>query len=578
MRTTMGDEKPDQVSTELSAGMSSLRRAIETLSSLISVSHSVKVFAAKWQSIRGKLEELNAGLIATEHCEYSSENPAVAGLASAIFITANESYNLARRCVDLSYSGKLLMQSDLNVILTKLDRFLKDLSDMYTAGILTHGYALVVLKPGPGACKDDMRFYVGDLWTRMKVGDTEMKRQALVNLYEVVVEDEKYVKVMLEVDDVVNVLVSSLDSPETEIQEESAKVVSVIAGFESYKGILVGAGVIYPLIRVLECGSVLGKEIAVRCLKKLTENSDNAWSVSAHGGVTTLLKICAGVDFRGELVGLACGVLINLIGVEEIKRFVVEEGAISMYIKLARSKNEELQRIAIEFLQSVAFGDDSIREMVIREGGIPTLVRIIDPEWSYSLKTREIALKAIENLCFSSKSAVKGLMDNGFVDHIIYFIRYGEVSVQELALKVAYRLCGTSEEAKKAMGDAGFMPELVKFLNAKSFEVREMASEALSRMILLPKNRKRFVQDDRNVGLLLEMLDSQEGYSGSRSFLFSILMSLSSCKIVKRKIVNSGYLRNIEELAEAGVSDAKRLVKKLSTNRFRIMLSGIWHS
>ncbi|KAB1221882.1 Vacuolar protein 8 [Morella rubra] len=574
----MGEEKPGHSSPETSRGMSSLRRALEIISSLITLSYSIKVFAAKWQLLRSKLEELNAGLIATENCQFSSANSELSGLFSAILVTVNECYDLARRCVDLSYSGKLLMQSDLNVILTKLDRHVKDISDMYTAGILTHGYALVVSKPGVGACRDDMRFYIRDLLTRMKVGDAGMKRQALVNLYDVVVEDEKYVKVILEVDDVVNVLVNFLDSPETEIQEASAKVVSVIAGYDSCKGFLIGAGVIAPLIRVLECGSELGKEGAVRCLKKVTENSENAWSVSAHGGVTALLNICAGVHCDGELVGLACGVLRNLIGVEEIKRFMVEEGAISMSIKLSRSKDEALQAISIEFLQRIAFGDELIRGMVIRDGGIRALLRVVDPKWSYCSKIREIALRAIESLCFSSTSAVNILMNYGFVDQLMYYIRNGEVSLQELTLKVAFRLCGTSEAAKKALGDAGFMTELVKFLDAKSFEVREMAAEALSGMVSVPKNRKRFVQDDRNIGLLLQLLDSEDGNSGIKRFLVSILMSLTSCSSVKKKIVNSGYLKNIEKLAQAEVSDAKRLVRKLSTNRFRRMFTGLWHS
>jgi intracellular sulfur oxidation DsrE/DsrF family protein len=573
----MREQKPDQSSPGLSAGKSNLRQGIELISSVISLTHSVKVFAAKWQSIRSKLEELNTGLIAMEICEHSIENPAISGLVSAIFITNKECYDLARRCVDLSYSGKLLMQSDLNVILTKVDRHANNLSDLYTAGVLTQGYALVVSKPSRGASKDDMRFYIRDLLTRMKVGDTGMKRQALVNLHEVVVEDEKYVRVMLELDGVVNVLVNFLDSSETEIQEECTKVVSVISGFDSYKVFLVGAGIIAPLIRVLECGSVNGKVVSAKCLNKLTENSDNAWSVSAHGGVTALLKICGGSDCKCELVSPACGVLRNLVGVEEIKRFMVEEGVISMFINLARSKDEILLMISIEFLQSIAFGDELVREMIIREGGIRVLLRVVDPRWSYSSKTREVALRAIENLCFSSSTAISILMNCGFVDQLLYFIRNGEVSIQELALKVAFRLCGTSDEAKKAMGEAGFMPELVKFLNAKSFEVREMAAEALSGLVLVSKNRKRFVQDDRNIRLLLQLLDKEEGNSGNKRFLLSILTSLTSCNSVKKIIVNSGYMKNIEKLAQGEV-DAKRLVRKLSTNRFRSMLSGIWHS
>ncbi|XWS12738.1 hypothetical protein CRYUN_Cryun37aG0116300 [Craigia yunnanensis] len=577
------EEKPKQQqhqnSTEsLTAMKSSLRQAIEVISSLISLSHSIKVFTVKWQLIRKKLEEISSGLMAVENCD-SSENTAVfSGLIPFVLVTVNECYDLARRCVDVSYSGKLLMQSDLDVIVAKFDRHVKNLSGIYTAGILSHGFAIVVSRPGLDACKDDMRFYIRDLLTRMKIGDIEMKRQALVNLYEVVAEDERYVKLVVEVGELLTVLVGFLDSPEIEIQEEASKIVSLISGFDSCKGVLVGAGIIGPLIRVLESGSDLGKEGAARCLQKLTVNSDNAWSVSAHGGVTALLKICSSGDFGGELIGFTCGVLRNLVGVEEIKRFMVEEGAISTFIKLVRSREEIVQINSTEFLQNIASGDELVRQMVVREGGIRALVRVLDPKSATSSKTREVALRASENLCFSSQNCINLLMNYGFLDQLFFFLRNGEVSVQELALKVTFRLCGTSEEAKKAMGDAGFMPELVKLLDAKSYEVREMATEALSSLVSVPKNRKRFVQDDRNIGFLLQLLDQDEGISGNKKLLLSILISLSSCNSGRRKIASSGYLKNIEKLAEAEVSDAKRLVRKLSTNRFRSMLSGFWHS
>ncbi|KAL4334205.1 hypothetical protein GQ457_07G028720 [Hibiscus cannabinus] len=575
----MGEEEQNQNSTESFTAMkSSLRQAIEVISSLIYLSHSIKVFTVKWQLIRKKLEELSSGLMAVENCDSNQHTAVFSGLIPSVLATVNECHNLARSCVDLSYSGKLLMQSDLDVMIAKVDSHLKNLSGIYTAGILSQGFAIVVSRPNFGACKDDMRFYIGDLFTRMKIGDVEMKRQALVNLFQVVDEDERYVKLVVEVGDLVNVLVSFLDSPEMEIQEEASKIVSLLSGFDLCKGVLVGSGIIGPLVRVLENGSDLGKEGAARCLQRLTANSDNAWSVSAHGGVTALLKICSSVEFRGELIGLACGLLRNLVGVEEIKRFIVEEGAIATFIKLARSREEIVQINSIEFLQNIASGDDSVHQMVVREGGIRALVRVLDPRSSTSSKTREVALRAIEKLCFSSHNYINMLMNYGFIDQLFFFLRIGEVSVQELALKVTSRLCGTSEEAKKAMGDAGFMPELVKLLDAKSYEVREMATETLSSLVSVPKNRKRFIQDDRNICYLLQLLDQEEGISGNKKLLLSILMSLTSCNSGRRKIASSGYLKNIEKLAEAEVTDAKKLVRKLSANRFRSILSGFWHS
>ncbi|XP_044512409.1 vacuolar protein 8-like [Mangifera indica] len=554
-----------------------LREAIEFISSLITLSHSVKVFSVKWQLIRNKLEELNSGLVAADNCD-SCENSSLSNLIPAILVTVKDCYDLARRCVDLSYSGKLLMQSDLDVISTKFDQHVKNLSGIYSTGVLTHGFAIIVSRPSLNACKDDMRFYIKDLLTRLKIGDKEMKRQALMNLHEVVAEDERYVKlVVFEVNEIVNILVNFLDSLNMEIQEEATRVVSVISGYGLYKNVLIGAGVVGPLIRVLENGNDFGKEFAARSLQKLTENSDNAWSVSAHGGVTVLLKICSSVEYRAEVIGPACGVLRNLVGVEEIKRFMVEEGAISSFLKLARSKEEVVQINSIEFIQNISYGDESIRQMVIREGGIRSLMRVLDPKSYFSSKTRETALRAIEKLCFCSLNSLNMLMNHGFMEDLLYFLRKGDVSVQELALKVAFRLCSTSEETKKAMGDAGFMAEFVRLLDAKSFEVREMAIEALSSMVSVPKNRKRFIQGDRNIGVLLQLLDQENENSGNKKFLLSILMSLTSCNSARRKIAASGYLKNIEKLAEAEVSDAKRLVRKLSTNRFRSLFSGIWH-
>ncbi|KAE8689733.1 F-box protein [Hibiscus syriacus] len=532
---------------------SSVKQAVEVISSLISLSHSIKVFNVKWQLIRKKLEELSSGLMAVESCNDSSENTAAfSDLVPSILVTVNECCDLARRCVDLSYSGKLLMQSDLDVMAAKVGLHVKNISGIWTAGVLTHGSAIVVSRPGLGACKDDMRFYVRDLLTRMKIGDTEMKRQALVSLYQVMDEDERYVKlVALEVGDIVKVLVDFLDSPEMEIQEEASKIVSLMSGFDLYKRVLVECGIVGPLNRVLETGSRLSREGAVKCLQTLTVNSDNAWSVSAHGGVTALLKICSSSEFGGELIGLACGVLRNLVGVEEIKSRVP-----STYI----------------------FRDELVHETVVKAGGIRALVRISDPKSATSSKTREVALRTIENLCFSSQNHINMLMNYMFTDHLLFFLRNGEVSLQELALKLTFRLCGTSDDAKKTIGDAGFMPELARLLNAKSYDMREMAIETLSSLVSVPRNRKRFVQDDRNIQYLLQLLDEDEGISGNKQLLLSILMSLTSCNSGRRKIASSGYLKNIEKLAEEQVSDAKRLVRKLSSNRFHSFLSRFWHS
>ncbi|CAH2047885.1 unnamed protein product [Thlaspi arvense] len=558
----------------------SIGRAIEAISSLISLSHSIKSFNVKWQLIRTKLEELYSGLAALENLD-SGLDPSLSSLISAILVSLRDCYDLATRCVNVSYSGKLLMQSDLDVMAGKFDRHTRNLSRIYSAGILSHGFAIVVSKPSANACKEDMRFYIRDLLTRMKIGDLEMKKQALVKLNEAMEEDDRYAKAVIEISDMLNILVGFLDS-EMGIQEESAKAVLFISGYGSYRSVLIGSGVIGPLVRVLENGNDVGREASARCLKKLTENSENAWSVSAHGGVSALLKICSCSGLGGELVASSCGVLRNLVGVEEIKRYMIEEDdTVTTFIKLIGSKEEIVQVNSIDLLLSMCSKDEQTREILVRQGGIQELVSVLSDS---SSKSKEIALRAIDNLCFVSPGCLNALMSCKFLDHLLYLLRNGEISVQESALKVTSRLCSLQEEVKRIMGDAGFMPELVKFLDAKSLEVREMASVALYCLISVPRNRKKFAQDDYNISYILKLLDHEDGSnvsggdSGNTKFLISILMSLTSCNSARRKIASSGYLKSIEKLAETEGSDAKKLVKKLSKNRFRSMLSGIWHS
>ena len=50
-----------------------------------------------------------------------------------------ECYDLARRCVDLSYSGKLLMQSHLDVVAARLDEHSRKLAEIYDAEVLSRG-------------------------------------------------------------------------------------------------------------------------------------------------------------------------------------------------------------------------------------------------------------------------------------------------------------------------------------------------------------------------------------------------------------------------------------------------------
>ncbi|KAK8942585.1 hypothetical protein KSP39_PZI009300 [Platanthera zijinensis] len=562
--------------------MAAIEHALNLLNSAVSSTYSIKLFPSKWQSIRTKLKKLHFELAMANNGGCRGISP-LTKLLEAISSTAQDADLLARHCTDGFFNGgKLLMNSNLDVMAAKLEVHIKQLCDIYSSGVLMNSRAIVLSKPRVGANREDMKLYVKDLFSRIRIGELEMRLLALAALNEVLQEDEMYVRAITdEAVDGVSVLVNILEFRDMCIKEEALRAVSVISGFISYRGMLVNAGVVPQLIQILDRGSLVAKERSAQALKNLTENCSNSWLVSSQGGVLPLLKICR--DDEGgacELVSLACGVLKNISGVDEIKRFMVEEGVVAVLLKLLRSKDDEVAKIqAMEFLYKLASEDEAIKQEVVTEEMLESLLAVMNPDKLYSWKAREITLRAIEGLCFSSSVAVHYLLNSGFLHQIHFFLRKGEKLDQETALKTAFKFCRASEEVKKAMGGMGFMAEFMRLLEAKSCDAREIAAESICSLMSVQKNRRRFIEEQENINRVLRLLDSEEaGNSATKKLLLSVLMSITDGSAGRKMIGASTYVKNLEKLVESDLTDAKKIMKRISSNRFRSMLRVIWTS
>ncbi|XP_051215364.1 uncharacterized protein [Lolium perenne] len=564
-----------------------LAAALDAINSLISASFSASLFPLKWQLIRDRLNRLHGGLAditIIAPSDGGERHEAFDGLLRDVAGAVTEARELVPRSQGKHYGGgKLRLRSDLDVVASTLDAHVARLDEVCASGSLTRARALVVPRPCAGASREDVRFYVRDLFARLRVGGAEMRREAAAALNEVLRDDEKCVRVVVaDVADGISLLVGLLECQDARVQEEALDAVSMIAGFDAYKGDLVVGGVIAPVIRVLDTAAgPAAKERAARVLSKLTENADNAWAVAAHGGVTALVNVCS--DRRasgGEVVCAACRVLRSLVGVDEIRKYMVADaGAVPVLVSLLQGPADDAAQIqAIELLAAIASGDSASREVVLQEGAVDSLVRALDPGIPRSSKAREVALRAIDAICFTSPDSVERLIGAVFLNRVLFFLRNGDSTLQHCALKAAHRLCHVSEETKKAMGDAGFMPELVGIVQAaKSLDTREMAAEALCAMMSVHRNRKRFVQDERNVAQVLQLLGpDEEKPSPAKRFLLSTLVHLTDSSSGRRKIMSSEHVRNLEKLAETNVMDAKKIVKKLGGSKLKNMLHGIW--
>ncbi|XP_042404576.1 uncharacterized protein LOC121994692 [Zingiber officinale] len=556
------------------AASTSLQQTLQLVSSLVSSSYSIPCFAGKWQLIRSKLEQLVSGLtVATNSNCFSKANE----LAKLILSTLGDVSPLLDRCSDGSYvGGKLHLRSDLDAVVCKLEFHINSFTEMNSSPNVMNSQAIILSKPGANASREDIKFYIKDLLSRLRIGDPIMRIQTLVALKEILVKDEKHVRIMTtEVNDAIDILVAFLEYKDAGVQEGAAGVLSVIAELNSHRGALVASGAIAPLIQVLEKSTELGKESSAKVLRKLTEKSDNGWSVSAHGGITALLKICVHPNSSKELVVLACQILKNLSSVEEMRRFMVEEGAIRVLLKLSNSIEEAHQIQAIELLQDLASGDQSIKQIVIREGIIDSLLQLLDPASPYTAKAREVGLMAAQSLCFSSASSINTLINSGFLQRSLFYLNHGEVSIQELALKSFSRLCEISADYRKAMGNAGLMPQLVRLTGAKSSEIREKSAEILDKLIFIDRNRRKFIEEEHNVNQIMRCL-ALEDRLVTKNHLLSVLKAVAESSNGRRMIMASGCVHYVEKLAEANELEAKKVMKKLSCNRLRNILNAIW--
>ncbi|KAF0904633.1 hypothetical protein E2562_036009 [Oryza meyeriana var. granulata] len=574
--------------------------ALKVLSSMASSSLtcSIPQFPAKWQSIKDKLQQLCSGLNSlcssvgfVVDVDYSDggdddeeqQHPVLVQLLESASATVRSIQAMASQCSDGTYKGgRLRLRSDLDNLSSKLDAHMKQLKEMASSGMPSPSQAIVAVRPSIDAGAGEKMFYMRDLFSRVRIGGSVQRCQALATIRELLSEDEVCVKIVaVDIDDGIALLAGFLESRDARLQEEAAGAVATVASFNSYRGMLVKAGVIAPLVQLLDdavtaAATAVAKESAAQALRELTENSDNVWAVCAHGGVTTLLHACADGGSGGKLVALSFAMLRNLSRVEEVKMFMVEQGVVTELVKLSQKKEEARKLGAVELLHAMALDDADVREEAVSMGVIQSLLQLIYPDLPYSYKAREVALAAIWFFCFSSANSIDDLISSDVLGWLLFYLNNGDYALLECTLKILRHLSEVSEEYNRMMGRAGYLSALSSLLGAKSCRVREMAAQVLSSLLLLHPNRVIFIQDGDNLNRLLQLLDPAEGKLVAKDLILSAILSLAETNSGRKKIISSEHFSSLKELADTGDFDAKKVVKKLATNRFQTIFSKIW--
>lgn len=74
------------------------------------------------------------------------------------------------------------MNSNLDVIAAKLNLHAKQVDDFYALGILINSQAILLSKPGSGASREDMRLHAKEFFSRLRMGELEMRARSVATL------------------------------------------------------------------------------------------------------------------------------------------------------------------------------------------------------------------------------------------------------------------------------------------------------------------------------------------------------------------------------------------------------------
>lgn len=376
------------------------------------------------------------------------------------------------------------------------------------------GEATIPLLASRSGERDGTRWNIRELLARLQIGHLDAKHRALDTLVHLMKEDDKNVLAVLGRTNV-SALVHLLTATSLKIKEKAVSVICSLAESGSCEHLLVSEGVLPLLIRLVESGSSIGKANASISLQWLSMTADTARSIVGHGGVRPLIEIC----HMGESVSqaAAAGCLKNLSAVPEVRQVLAEDGIVKAMISLLDcgillgSKE-----YAAECLQHLTSSNDNLRQAVVSDGGLWSLLAYLDGP-----QRQESAVGSLRNLV-------------------------GSVSVEGLiALNVLPRI-----DMKKMVGEIGCISLLMKMLEAKTNNAREVAAQAIcSLLLIVPQNCREIRKNEKSVPSLVQLLDPNPQNS-AKKYAISCLGYLSSSKKCKKLMVSYGAVGYLKKLTE----------------------------
>ncbi|XP_019154135.1 PREDICTED: uncharacterized protein LOC109150621 [Ipomoea nil] len=531
----------------------------EVLLSLLDSITETQSFKGKWSLMRTKLSALQTHL--SELSSAANDNALSADLLRSLSAALSDGVSLSACCHNPNPpGGKLKTQNDIDSLAAKIDSLSRDLEVLIKSGVLCENGA--VSSSSSYSKRETIRAETRNLITRLQIGTTESKNSVLDSLLGLLQGDDKNVLIAV-AQGVVPVLVTVLDSTSSpEIKEKTVTALAKISTVDSSKHVLVaeGLGLLHNLLRVLESCSVTAKENSCIALQVLCHSKENARAIGCRGGISSLLQICQTGTPNCQAV--AAAVLKSLAVFGEIKDDFIEENAIMILLHLSNSGTASAQENAIGCLCNLVNGDDNLKLIVAREGGIESLKNFWDS--SPSIQSLEAPVQMVRALA-SCPLIADFLVDHDFLSRIASVLSCGVLGVRIAAARAVSDL-GYTARTRKELGEIGSIPPLVAMLDGKAVEEKDAAAKALSNLMAYAGNHRIFKNEERGIPSVVQLLDPVIHNLDKKSPI-SILNAVVDSKTCRKTMVAAGAVAYLQKLVDMEVDGAKKLLHRLCNGK-----------
>nr|XP_054967624.1 rap1 GTPase-GDP dissociation stimulator 1 isoform X11 [Pan paniscus] len=356
-------------------------------------------------------------------------------------------------------------------------------------------------------------------------------------------------------------LFASLLTPQSSCKAKVANIIAEVAKNEFMRIPCVDAGLISPLVQLLNSKD---QEVLLQTGRALGNICYDSHSLQAQlinmGVIPTLVKLL-GIHCQNAALTEMCLVAFgNLAELDAIKLQLVEAGLVECLLEIVQQKVDSDKEDDITELKTgsdlmvlLLLGDESMQKLF--EGGKGSVFqRVLSWIPSNNHQLQLAGALAIANFARNDGNCIH-MVDNGIVEKLMDLldrhVEDGNVTVQHAALS-ALRNLAIPVINKAKMLSAGVTEAVLKFLKSEMPPVQFKLLGTLR--MLIDAQAEAAEQLGKNVKLverLVEWCEAKDhaGVMGESNRLLSALIRHSKSKDVIKTIVQSGGIKHLVTMA-----------------------------